>query len=303
MEENVHPQHHQPPHHQAQTHQHTHPQQQHPVEEHNVFTDEVSKAENHRQPAKKDRKGYRVVFLIVFAGALMAEALLFMRAQVREISLILKEDFRIVVVKSDKVKQASEVMETAFKALPGTDDVSFINRADRLRKLREEDPDLVGAVMNMGANPLPDTFEISLEESALGDLTSWVDAAWKINGVEDIKYKPLEAYAILHALFYGHYILVTLASAFMVLVLMALMTVLYRNTVSNLLESLLRDRNWFFAGLLAGALAVAVSYALVYPVKYLSPLWLWPGAPVQTAVIAAGGVFAWVIFQWKNTHN
>ena len=302
MEEHVHPQHNQPPHHQAQPHTHVHPQH-HPAEEHNVFTDEVSKAENHRQPSKKDRKGYRVVFLIVFAGALMAESLLFMRAQVREISLILKEDFRIVVVKSDKVKQDPEVMEAAFKALPGTDEVSFINRADRLRKLREEDPDLVGAVMNMGSNPLPDTFEISLEESALGDLSSWVDAAWKIGGVEDIKYKPLEAYAILHALFYGHFILVTLALAFVLLALMALMTVLYRNTVANLLESLLRDRNWFFTGLLAGALAVAVSYALVYPVKYLSPLWLWPGAQLQAAVIASGGVFAWVIFQWKNTHN
>ena len=252
---------------------------------------------------KKDRKGYRVVFLIVFAGALMAEALLFIRVQVREISLILKEDFRIVVVKNDKIKQDSAGMEEAFKALPGTAEISFISKAERLRKLREEDPDLVGAVMNMGSNPLPDTFEISLEEAALGDLNSWVEAAWKINGVEDIKYKPLEAYAILHALFYGHYILVTLSLAFVVLVLMALMAVLYRNTVANLLESLRRDRNWFFAGLLASAAAVAVSYALVYPVKYLSPLWLWPGMLVQAAVIAAGGVSAWVIFQWKNTHN
>ena len=241
--------------------------------------------------------------MTVFAGALMAEALLFMRVQVREIALILKEDFRIVVVKSDRVKQDSAGMEEGFKALPGTADISFISKAERLRKLREEDSDLVGAVMNMSSNPLPDTFEISLEEAALADLSSWVEAAWKINGVSDIKYKPLGAYAIMHALFYAHYILVTLALAFMALALMALMAVLYRNTVANLLESIRRDRNWFFTGLLAGAAAVAVSYALVYPVKYLSPLWLWPGVPTQAAVIAAGGVSAWVIFQWKNTHN
>ncbi|MFA6433186.1 MAG: permease-like cell division protein FtsX [Elusimicrobiales bacterium] len=252
---------------------------------------------------KKNRKGYRVVFLTVFAGALMVEALLFMRVQVREIALILKEDFRIVVVKNDNIKQDSAGMEEAFKALPGTAEVSFISKAERLRKLREEDPDLVGAVMNMGANPLPDSFEISLEEAALGDLTSWVEAAWKINGVGDIKYKPLEAYAILHALFYGHYLLISLALACVALALMALMTVLYRNTVAGLLTSLRRDRNWFFTGLLAGALAEVISYAIVYPVKYLSPLWLWPGAFVQAAVIAAGGVFAWVIFQWKNTHD
>ncbi len=280
-----------------------HHQHHKPAEEQNACADAALKANGHQQTDRNDRKGYRVVFLTVFAGALMAEALLFMRVQVREISLILKEDFRIVVVKSDKLKQDSAAMEESFKSLPGTAEISFISKAERLRKLREEDPDLVGAVMNMGSNPLPDTFEISLEESALGDLNSWVEAAWKINGVSDIKYKPLEAYAILHALFYGHYILVTLALALMALVIMALMTVLYRNTVANLLESLRRDRNWFFTGFLASATAAVVSYALVYPVKYLSPLWLWPGAHAQAAIIAAGGVSAWVILQWKNTHN
>jgi len=252
---------------------------------------------------KKGRKGYRVVFLTVFAGALMAEALLFMRLQVREISLILKEDFRIVVVKSDKVRQDSAGMEERFKAIPGSAEISFISKAERLRRLREEDPDLVGAVMNMVSNPLPDTFEVSLDEAALGDLNSWVEEAWKVNGVADIKYKPLGAYAILHALFYEHYLLVSLSLVFVSLVFMALMAALYRNTVGGFLESVRRDRNWFFAGLLAASLAVAVSYALVYPVKYLSPLWLWPGPFWQAAIIAAGGVSAWVIFQWKNTHN
>ncbi len=267
-------------------HQQHKPQHAHQAEEH-----------------KKDRKGYRIIFLIVFTGVLMVEALLFISIQVREIALILKEDFRIVVVKNDKVKQEPGDMDRAFKTLPGTAEVSFISRAESLGKLREEDPDLVGAVMNMGANPLPDTFEISLEESALGNLSSWVEAAWKINGVGDIKYKPLEATAILHALFYGHYILVTLALVFVSLVIMTLMAVFYRNTIAGVLESLRRDRNWFFTGIFASASAVAVSYALVYPVKYLSPLWLWAGGLTQSAIIAAGGVCAWVIFQWKNTHN
>ena len=249
-----------------------------------------------------NRKGYRVVFLVVFAGALMAEALLFMRAQTREIALILKEDFRIVAVKSDKVKRDSAGIEEELRALPGTAEVSFMSKAERLRKLREEDPDLVGAVTGIGANPLPDTFEVSLEETALGDLNAWVEAAWKIKGVEDVKYKPLAATAILHAQFYGHYILVSLTLAFMALAVLGLMTVFYRNTFAALPGSLRRDRNWVFAGLLAGAMAAAVSFALVYPVKYLSPLWLWPGTLWQAAVIAAGGVCAWVLCQWKNTH-
>jgi len=271
-------------------------------EAHNAGAGAVLKAAG-QQPSKKERKGYRVVFLTVFAGSLMVEALLFMRAQVNEISLILKEDFRMVVVKSDKIKRDAASIEEQLKAVPGTANVAFVGKADSLRKLREEDPDLVGAVMNMGANPLPDTFEVSLDETALGDLNSWVETAWKINGVAAIKYKPLQGTAILHALFYGHYILVTLTLAFVALVIMALMAVFYRNTAAGFLESVRRDRNWFFAGLLAASLAAAVSYALVYPVKYLSPLWFWPGTFWQAAIIASGGVSAWVIFQWKNTHN
>ena len=243
-----------------------------------------------------------MVFALVFAGALMAEALLFMKTQAQEISLILKEDFRIVAVKSERTKRGSAAIEEDLKALPGTAEVSFVSRAERLRMLREEDPDLVGAVMNMGGNPLPDTFEILLEESALGDLNSWVESAWKTDGVADIKYKALEATAILHSLFYSHYMLVTLTLVFVALVFMALMTLFYRHTAESLLESLRRDRNWFFAGLAASAAAAGAAYALAYPVKYLSPLWLWPGALWQALIIAGGGICAWVVFQWKNTH-
>jgi hypothetical protein len=83
---------------------------------------------------------------------------------------------------------------------------------------------------------------------------------------------------------------------------MAFMTLLYHGAAPSPLEGLWRDRNWFFTGLAASALAAGAAYALVYPVKYLSPLWLWPGALWQAAIIAAGGVCAWVLFQWKNTH-
>jgi hypothetical protein len=268
------------------------------MEEHNHHQGRQS--DSHKDARKKERKGRRVAFLAVFAGALMAEAILFMRVQSREISLILKDDFRIVAVKADRIKRDSAGMEEEFKALPGTAEVVFVSRAERLRRLKEEDPDLVGAVMNMASNPLPDTFEISLEEAALGDLAAWVESAWKINGVADLKYKPLEATAILHSLFYGHYLLVALTLSFVALVFMIIMAAFYGSGPA-LPANLWRDRGWFFNGFAASGLAACVSYALVYPVKYLSPLWLWPGALWQTAIIAVGGICSWAFFQWKNT--
>jgi len=258
--------------------------------------------ENNVENGGRRRKGYRVAFLLVFAGTMLAESLVFLLVQMRDVALVLKEDFRIVVVKSDRVKRESAGMEEEFMSLPGTAEVSFVSRGERLRRLRETDPDLVSAVTGMVSNPMPDTFDIALDESALGNLNAWVEAAWKIKGVEEIKYKPLAATAILHALFYGHYIALSLAMALVALAALVLMTVFYRRGAASLPESLRRDRNWFFTGLAAGASAAVLSYAMVYPVKYLSPLWLWPGVLWQAAIITSGGVCAWVLSQWKNTH-
>ncbi len=278
-----------------------------------VFTDSQkviinTDMEEHKNPhdkhhVSKMRKGYRVAFLLAFSAGLLAEMLLFMHAQMREIAVLLKEDFRIIVVRDDKSPQSAESTGAALAAIKGTARAVFISRDDRLARLKTEEGELVASVLPPGSNPMPDTWEISLDESVLGDMNAWTGAAWLLPGVADIKYKPLEAYAIMHSLFYGHLIKLTLALALLAFMLLTAMVLTYGHTPASLAASLSADKGWFLAGAAGAAISAVAAYAVAYPVKYLSPLWVWPNPFWQVGVIVSGALLGWVLFQWKNVRS
>ena len=253
--------------------------------------------------AQKIRKGYRVAFLLAFSAGLLAELLLFMHAQMREISMLLKDDFRIIVVRDERSRETDETIGAALAALKGTRQVVFVDRQERLARLKTEEPELVASVLSPGSNPMPDTWEVSLGEEVLGDLNAWTDAAWRISGVGDIKYKPLEAYAVMHSLFYGHLIALGLALAFLAFMVMTAMVLTYGHTPASLAATLVADKMWFLAGAAGAAASALAAYAVVYPVKYLSPVWVWPNPLWQAAVAVSGALLGWVLCQWKNARS
>ena len=259
----------------------------------------------HQRDARhvKPRKGYRVAFLLAFSAGLLAEMLLFLHAQMREISVLLKDDFRVIVVRDDRSKESPEAIGTALAAIRGTRDAVFISKQDRLTRLKADEPELVASVLPPGTNPMPDTWEVQLSDDALGDMNAWTDAAWRVNGVGDIKYKPLEAYAVMHSLFYGHLITLALSLALLAFMIMAAMVLTHGHTPAKLAASLGADRNWFLAGAGGAAASALAAYAVVYPVKYLSPVWVWPNPFWQAALAAAGALFGWVLCQWKNDRS
>ena len=257
----------------------------------------------HRQDAHqghKPRKGYRVAFLLAFSAGLLAEMLLFMHAQMREIATLLKEDFRIIVVRDERSKESVDAIGAALSGIKGTSQAVFVSRQDRLARLKAEEPELVSSVLPPGSNPMPDTWEVLIGEDSLGDMNAWTDAAWRVPGVADIKYKPLEAYAIMHSVFYGHLITLGLALSFLAFMIMAAMALTHGHTPASLAASLGADRNWFLAGAGGGAASALAAYAVVYPVKYLSPVWVWPNPLWQAAVAVSGALLGWSLCQWKS---
>ncbi len=259
---------------------------------------------HHREDrAPRPRKGYRVAFLLAFSAGLLAEMLIFMHAQMREISMLLKEDFRVVVVRDERSRETAEAVGAALAAIKGTRQAVFVGKQDRLARLKAEEPDLVASVLPPGTNPMPDTWEVSIEEEALGDINAWTDAAWRVSGVGDIKYKPLEAYAVMHSLFYGHLITLSLALALLAFVVLAAMVLTHGHTPAGLAAAMAADRLWFLAGGGGAAASVLAAYAVVYPVKYLSPVWVWPSPLWQAGVALAGALFGWTLWQWKNERS
>ena len=135
----------------------------------------------------KPQGGYRIVFLMAFSASLMADMLLFMHSQMRQTAQILKEDFRILLVCDDRIKIDIEAAGEKIAAIKGTDRVVFVSKKERLERLKSEDPELVNSVLTSQANPLPDTWEVYIKEESLGDINSWVNEAWRVQGVADIK--------------------------------------------------------------------------------------------------------------------
>lgn len=252
--------------------------------------------------APKARKGYRVAFLLAFSAGLLAEMLLFLQAQMREVTSLLKEDFRIVVVRDDRAKETPDAIGAALSAIRGTEQAVFISRQDRLARLKAEEPELVASVLPPGSNPMPDTWEVLLREDSLGDLNAWTDAAWRVPGVGDVKYKPLEAYAIMHTVFYGHLITLGLALAFLAFVIMAAMVFTHGYTPATLFASLGTDKTWLLSGAAGGLASALAAYLVVYPVKYLSPVWVWPNPMWQGIVAVCGALLGWVLCRWKESH-
>ena len=215
---------------------------------------------------------------------------------------MLKDDFRIIFVKSEKTKLSIDDITGNLEKLEGVKEVVYIGRGERLKELSESDSDFSEIVTLLGRNPIPDTFEIILDEALLGDLESWIATAWKTEGISDIKYKPLEGYVILHTLFYSHFIFISFIIVILALIIMAIMVLMYKFNSHKVLQNFKRDIRWFLAGSLGSCAAVFASYVIVYPIKYLSPIWSWPSPLWHILIIFFGGFMAWTIHQWKITH-
>jgi len=56
----------------------------------------------------------------------------------------------------------------------------------------------------------------------------------------------------------------------------------------------------FLAGLFGSIVSVIVFYAIIYPVKYLSPIWQWPPLYIHLLMIISCGLIGWVLYKWKD---
>ena len=91
-----------------------------------------------------------------------------------------------------------------------------------------------------------------------------------------------------------------LALAFIAFMVMAAMVLTHGHTPAELAGALSADKQWLLSGGGGAGLAALTAYAVVYPVKYLSPVWVWPNPVWQAVLLVCGSLLGWVLCQWKN---
>jgi cell division protein FtsX len=244
------------------------------------------------------KKGYRIVFLATLIMGVYFEVVLFFYFQVRNISNLLLNDFRIVVA----LKKQSNVEDVKKKILENkwVKGIEYMSRDKILDDLEKTDNLLYLSIKSMALNPIPDIIKIEVDPVFLGNIDMIVDTLSKNDSITDIRYKPDEVVAIMHIEFYKRLLFliigITVALVFVILV----SAVLYVG-VGGVLSSFGESVKWFFDGVFGSLCGILSVYFIVYPTKYISQLWYWPEFYYNLCVLISGGVVGWVLYQWKKS--
>lgn len=244
-----------------------------------------------------NKRGYRVVFLSTLIFSIYFETVSFFYFQTKEISKILLKDFR-VVVSLKKDANLDDIMNK-ISALKGITGKKYVKSEENLKKIEEEDKDLYLSIKSMALNPIPDIIELEIDPLFLGNISYIVDDISKINGVMDIRYKPDEIVAIMHILFYSKFLFLIITSTIVIVGMTLILTILHSG-ISNFFASLFESVKWSFDGMLGSLGGILFIYIIIYPIRYLSPLWSWPSFYWHIITLLSGGLMGWILYQWKR---
>lgn len=247
---------------------------------------------------------FKNLFAAALAGLLcgtLGETLLFLEAQARRVESVLAEDFRIVAfLAADLPEAGRKELEGKLGGLPGTREVRFVSRDEALEGLRGQDPELMRSVALLGENPLQSAFEATLAPESIARAPQWADAASELPGVGDIRFKPMQAQAVVQCQFYARFLRLALSlAAFFWLA----------GSAASLLAALrLREARGVVAGLparvamagigSAGGMGLVLAAAL--PLKASPVGWAAPALWSQACLFLIGLLGALAAWDWSG---
>ena len=220
--------------------------------------------------------------------------------------LILLIVVQILLVVQDKMPQQDlRALESKIHSLPDVLQARFVTKEDGLLLLKNKDPELAKSIVLFGDNPIPEFFEVKIDDNAIGNIDAWLDSnVYKagLKGISGVLYKAEEAYAILQVNFYRSFIRLSLALAALSLVLFSFFVELSAVKKMPVMPSVRHASGWIFSGILGGATASLLCWMLVFPMKYLSPmLWSYSSLKWQCALLLAGALLGRTLFRWKES--
>ena len=238
---------------------------------------------------------YRKLFLLVFAIALVAQALLFVDKGLGDYYNTLKESFKVILTVDTPAD--STVLEQWGQTLNQKQDilsVRLLSPEDALTVVRHKNPQLVDSLLLMGKNQMPAYFEITLSVPAINNIRPFVDNL-------DAEYEDLTPhYNEQHAqmLFYVGLAakIVRVLGGLSLLVLLAFMF---------LVEAFPYEQGHAWGGLcsgiLAGGLSAVVLGALIYPVGPLADVFAYFTTwHRQVLLLVVIGLLGWTFSKWQK---
>jgi len=236
-----------------------------------------------------------LVFTVGLLGGLALETLLMTQSQAQGIERTLRADFKLLIfLKNDLSEARRKVFEEKLLALPDVEEARYVSRENSLALLRREDPELAESVALLGENPLPPAYEARLTADGIGRVSQWIDKAYSLGEVEEIRYKQRQVHAILQAEFYRHFLSLILNIIVSLTAILGVLALWLRGWARFHAEAFKSS-----AAMMGGILcAVGLASLLAYPMRHL---YSWGGPPLlsQALLILCGGAIGLCLPRWN----
>lgn len=116
-------------------------------------------------------RGYRRVFVLVFAIALLWQAVSLMQCQLKQYHQALAEDFKVVLAVA--IPASNETLQAWGESLNAKEDILSVNlfsAQDGLAALQIKNPRLAAALVALGREQMPAYFELKLKTHTLSNV-------------------------------------------------------------------------------------------------------------------------------------
>ncbi len=241
-------------------------------------------------------RGYRRVFFLIFALAMLMQAAAFMQNRIAGALKLVNDDFKIVLALNNANTQQAKDFHVFLDGLEGVTSVSVIEPDTVLAALNNSNNSMSAQAVN--ADFLPAFFEVKVAQDVLLNPKAWVQENITAAGKDaNVYYKEDQASLALYINAVNKFALIALLCAAFLLLAFGFFVEAYYTKISSLSERF----GGLFSAFVAYGLSAGAAFALAYPVNAINPdfkycLFNWTQLALALLCLSCG----WTLAKWKK---
>jgi len=241
-------------------------------------------------------RGYRRVFFLVFAIAMLMQAAVFMQNRIQNALKLINDDFKIVLVLNNASDAQAKEFQSNVSNISGVSSIDIIEPNSVLASLNDAGNSMSAQAVN--ADFLPAFFEVKVSQDVLLNPKVWVQDNINALGQDaGAYYKEDQAKLAVYINAINKFALIALLTAAFSLLAFGFFVEAYYTKISPLNERF----GGLFSALSAYVVSAGVAFALAYPLNAINPdfkycLLNWHQLAVALLCLSAG----WTLAKWKK---
>lgn len=258
--------------------------------------DFLNEGSSRKRKTSAQRSGYRRVFVLVFAVAVLWQMVSFLQQQISQYHGRLVQDFKVVLpVVAPQDNEALTALGESLSTKTDIVSVKLFSPQDGLAVLQAKNPRLTQALVTLGREQMPAYFELRLNDKAINNVQSFVQNIAAEYPQLSVKYSAELASMIYYSGLCVRMINMAAVFALVLFVIFMFMVEAYPTSgKSTILPTV-------GVGLVAGLLSFGLLTVVLYPVgELVEPLKQFTTAGRQGAIMGFCGLWAWTLGKWKK---